>query len=597
MFHSEDMVTPGLPVQMGCAAPVQYSMKDSIISIIKEAVAEIAGAGEDVTVSVPEDSRLGHYTTNYALQAAKAHGEKPIDLARDLAEKILQKAPAGFFERVEAALPGFVNFWLAPGTVQHEFARVAGDAAYGTSKDLDGKMVMVEFTDANPFKLFHIGHLMSNTIGESIARLYEAGGAKVRRANYFGDVCLHIAMSVWGMDQLAAEMPGDDADLNKKMAFLGKAYAYGSREYKENATNASTITLINKNLYERSDERLNALYDKGLAWSLAYFETAYRRLGTKFDDYFPESTVAHLGAEVVRSHMDVFAESDHAIIFPGEKYGLHTRVFISSQGLPVYEAKELGLNKKKFDLYPLDLSIVVTGNEIVDYFKVLLKAMELTMPNVGARTRHISHGMLRLPTGKMSSRTGDVVTAESLIGEAKARLEGKVSEKSGLTEAEHAEVVEGVAIGAIKYSILKQNPGQDIVFDFEHSLSFEGDSGPYVQYSYARLKSILRKATETGQSIEVGFASLDSEPELSLMRKIFAFPETLAHARERFAPSALVNYLYKLAVAANKFYETTPILKEEDSARRAARLQLADVAARTIGKGITLLGMRPLEKI
>ncbi len=189
------------------------------------------------------------------------------------------------------------------------------------------------------------------------------------------------------------------------------------------------------------------------------------------------------------------------MIFRGEQYGLHTRVFINSQGIPVYEGKELGLNRIKFDLYHPDLSIIITGNEIVDYFKVLMKAMELTIPDVAASTRHVPHGMLRLPSGKMSSRTGDVITAESLLDQVKAKLAERVSARADeLSPDEREAATEAIAIGAIKYSILKQSPGQDIIFDFDKSLSVEGDSGPYVQYAYARLKSILRKASRSQES-------------------------------------------------------------------------------------------------
>jgi arginyl-tRNA synthetase len=291
-------------------------------------------------------------------------------------------------------------------------------------------------------------------------------------------------------------------------------------------------------------------------------------------------------------------KSDGAIVFSGEKYGLHTRVFVNSKGLPTYEAKELGLNKKKFELYPLDRSIIVTGNEVVDYFKVLLKAMELVLPEVAAKTHHTPHGMLRLSSGKMSSRTGDVVTTEALLGQVKENLRTRVSEKSDLNEEEREAVTEAIAIGAIKYSILKQNPGQDIIFDFEKSLSFEGDAGPYVQYTYARLKSIVRKSKMAERkSGTADLTSLNSEIELALMRRISEFPDVVSRARELYAPSGLVVYVYKLASLANKFYEITPILKDENAERLRARLILVETAAQILKSGLELLGIAAPEKI
>jgi len=578
-------------------------VRNQIIDLLKKAAGDDAMAD----ILVPEIEALGHYSTNVAMRLAKAQGKKPMDLAGEITEKLRASAPAGTFEKIKTAAPGFINFWLSKETIQKEFEAIVGDRSFGLNETMKGKMVMVEYTDPNPFKLFHIGHLMTNTIGESFARLYEATGAKVRRANYYGDVGLHIAKSVWGMKQLASETPRENESPVKKVDFLGKAYACGSRAYEEKAEAKEEIVAINKKIYERSDEAINKLYDAGLAWSLAYFETVYKRLGTKFDDYFPESTIGDEGLALVRSRTDIFKESDGAVIFPGEQYGLHTRVFVNSQGLPTYEAKELGLNKKKFEMYPLNLSIIVTANEINEYFKVLLKAMELVLPEVAAKTRHASHGMLRLPSGKMSSRTGNITTADSLLGDIKAKLTEHVSEKSDLDASEREAVTEIIAVGAIKYSILKQAPGQDIVFDFEKSLSVHGDSGPYLQYTYARLKSILRKSkvsTEGGSASggenpksKASPESLDSETELALMRKLFDFPDIVANAGKRLAPNLLATYLHQLAMVANHFYESTPILKDENTERMNARLSLVETVARILKSGLNLLGIRSPEKI
>lgn len=573
-------------------------MKEEILKIIKKAV----GGDMAIEISVPEEAAFGHYSTNIAMRLAKAQGKKPLELAKELAAQVDRTAPVGFFEKVSAAAPGFINFWLSKRVLQEEFKKISSDEKYGAGGSMKGKMVMVEFTDPNPFKLFHIGHLMSNAIGESLARLYEVSGANVIRANYQGDVGLHVAKAIWGMQKEKDAMPASSADPLKKMAFLGDAYVAGAAAYEKKPEIKEVIDRINENIYTRGDGDINKLYDIGREWSLAYFETVYKRLGTKFDQYFFESEMAKEGMSVVRAHPDVFVPSEDAIIFPGEKYGLHTRVFISRKGLPTYEAKELGLNKKKFELYPsLDASIIVTANEIIDYFRVLLKAMELILPGVAAKTKHVSHGILRLPSGKMSSRTGDVITAEVLLAQVTDKLREYMSGRTMLDSHEQEAALEALSVGAIKYSILKQSPGQDIIFDFEKSLSVEGDSGPYVQYAYARLKSILRKANDvhgTPKSLkENEIALLDSDSELNLMRKIFEFPDVVLRARELSAPSGVVSYLYKLAVASNKFYETTPILKDADDARRSARLALAATAARTLQAGLSLLGIKTLEKI
>jgi arginyl-tRNA synthetase len=573
-------------------------LREEIIEIIKKASAV---GGAPIELTVPEGPAFGHYATNVAMRHAKARGVKPMALAEEIAAAVLANAAAGFFEKVEAAPPGFVNFWLSKKTIQEVFHKIAANESFGANVTMKGKMVMVEYTDPNPFKLFHIGHLMTNTIGESFARLYEATGATVRRANYYGDVGLHIAKAVWGMMHLPSETPGENEGLVTKMDFLGKAYVFGSNAYEEKPETKEEIVAINKKIYERSDAAVNERYDLGLAWSLAYFETIYERLGTTFDDYFPESTIGGKGLALVRAHMDVFKESDGAVVFPGEQYGLHTRVFINSQGLPTYEAKELGLNQKKFERYPLDLSIIVAANEINEYFNVLLKAMELTLPKVAAKTRHAGHGMLRFASGKMSSRSGNVLPAETLIDQAKVKIEERMKDIAGMDAAERDKIAEAIAIGALKYSILKQSPGQDIIFDFEKSLSFEGDSGPYIQYTYARLRSIVRKSreprAESQEESRADITMLDSENELALIRKMFEFPEIVKRAQDALASSGIVAYVYQFAALTNKFYETTPILKDDNVSRRDARLALVETCARILKSGLNLLGIQAPEKI
>ena len=582
-----------------------------IIEAIQEIVAKALG-GDTADVTVPEGDpvKFGHFSTNVALRRAKAEGKTPMEFAAALAEKIAHAAPGGFFEKVEAAAPGFVNMWVSADAWRAALGRMvtaergAPDGAGFGGRPMAGKVIMVEYTDPNPFKLFHIGHLMSNVIGESFVRLYEAQGAKVIRANYQGDIGLHVAKAVWGMAKLAANMPKERDAIDLKMAFLGEAYARGAEayEHEQELEARGEIEALNEELYAKRNPEVNARYATGRAWSLEYFETMYARLGTKFDRYYFESDLAAaaLAAANAAREKGTFKESDGATVFPGEDYGLHTRVFVNSRGLPTYEAKELALNKKKFEEYPLDRSVIVTGNEVNDYFRVLLKVMELTLPpEVAARTRHVGHGMLRLPTGKMSSRTGKVITADALLAQVKERLRGKVSERSTLPDGEREAATEAIAVGAVKYSILKQNPGADIVFDFEKSLSFEGDAGPYLQYAYARLRSILRKADEeAGASASASdFTQIGTEEELALVRKLAEFPMVAAHAADRLAPSAMAAYLYKLAVAANKFYETTPILKDDSGPRRAARLALVAVTAETLRAAFGTLGIPVLERI
>ncbi len=541
--------------------------------LISEACEQAGFGVMEVKLEHPDDLANGDYASNVALMLAKQVGKSP----QQVAEEIKTNFPTNdLVSKIEIAGPGFLNFFLADRVFTDQVKAVLEQGeSYGQNEDVKGYKVMVEYTDPNPFKLFHIGHLMSNTIGEAISRIAEASGAEVKRACYQGDVGMHVAKAIYGLQN------GQD---------LSAAYAFGAQAYEESEAAKAQIVELNKKIYNRSDEAVNKLYDTGRAESLKQFEIIYQKLGTKFDFNFFESEVAEFGKELVEKSLDtVFTKSDGAVVYAGEREGLHTRVFINSEGLPTYEAKELGLAKIKYDKYPYDYSIVVTGNEITEYFKVLLSALKKIFPDLANKTRHVPHGMLRLPGGKMSSRTGDVITAESLIAEVKEKIKTKVAEakkESNLTDA----VLEQVAIGAIKYSILKQDITKDIIFDLEKSISFEGSSGPYLQYTYARTQSVLAKAKEEGLA-----TNLTQAESPGLVEKLLArYPEAVYKAGEHLAPHYLTTYLTDLAGSFNAYYANNKIVGNEAS---GYRLALTAAVGQTLKNGLGLLGITAPERM
>ncbi|MDE2038233.1 MAG: arginine--tRNA ligase [Patescibacteria group bacterium] len=599
-------------------------MKEQISHALKEAVAPLGIDALSVRVGYPEDASHGDFATNVAMANAKALKMPP----RALAEKIaaaFEKAKPDIVESVSVAGPGFINIALKGRAVAEAAARIGagldgeegglstplypGKARFTDVKQVGEKdagkamKVMVEYTDPNPFKVFHIGHLMSNAIGESIARLIESGGARVIRANWQGDVGPHVAKAVWGALRAG---PEQGSDIRSKAAFWGKAYAEGAAAYEESAAAKAEIDAINKKIYERSDPAVNALYDRGRAESLEAFEGIYARLGTKFDNYFFEGTEGRNGDAIVREHIQdgVFAESEGAVVFKGEDHGLHTRVFITSHGLPTYEAKELGLNAEKFRLYPdLGRSIIVTANEQSDYFKVLLKVMSLIYPKIAERTEHISHGLMRFASGKMSSRKGNVISGEALIDEIKAMVKEKMAGRD-MTDADADAVSDQVAIAAIKYTILRQSVGSDVIFDSAKSISFEGDSGPYLQYSAVRARSVLEKAQEQGErrkkeggrSKEKGERSKEEKgvklPEKAgLLEKLLVrFPDIAARARQEYAPQIVATYITELAAAFNSFYAAEVIIDPADPLS-PYRIALTRSFLSVMSDGLWLLGI------
>lgn len=535
----------------------------------------------------PEDMTNGDYSTNIAMASAKALGINPKELAEKIKQDIEKKLPS-FLSKVEVAGPGFINFHLSNEFFKDSIKEITkAKKDFGRNKTMKGIKAIVEYTDPNPFKEFHIGHLMSNSIGESISRLVEFSGAKTARACYQGDVGVHVAKAVWGIMKLSGKVSSVSA--------LGQAYSVGAKAY-DDETTKKEINEINKKIYERNDKAINKIYDAGRKLSLEHFEYIYKKLGTKFDYYFFESETGVFGKKVVLEFLKkgIFEQNEGAVIFKGENYDpkLHTRVFLNSEGLPTYEAKELGLAKIKYGKYKYDTSIVITGNEVNEYFKVLLKAMELVFPDLAKKTKHLSHGMLRLPTGKMSSRTGDVITGESLISQVEEMVQEKIKDRN-LSANESAGIASVVAIGAIKYSILKQAPGRDTIFDMEKSISFEGDSGPYVQYAYTRAKSILAKAKTEG--IKANIKNISTQV-FSLERFLYRFPEVVEAAQKEYAPHHVLTYITNLAQAFNTFYGQGKIVDKTDPAS-SYKIALTEAFSVVLANGLYLLGISAPDKM
>lgn len=576
-------------------------IQEMLRGLVEHALKKLSLEKVAIVFDHPADLKFGDYTTSIALQLGKKIGKNPKEVAEQIVAEI-REARNEYVERVEVAGAGFINFYLSEKFFRERLMVILQKGGgFGKLAIMTGKKVMVEYTDPNPFKEFHIGHLMSNAVGESIARIFEWSGAEVKRAVYQGDVGMHVAKTVWGMLQLREEMPSDKASLREKVSFLGRCYAKGSTTYEGDENVKNIIADLNKKIFERTDPEVNQMYDRGKQWSLDKFEEIYARLGTKFDFYFLESQVAPLGVEVVKEFLEkgIFEQSDGAVVWKGDAEGLHTRVFMNSQGLPTYETKELGLTKTKFGLYPCDVSLTITGNEQNDYFRVLSAVLKKIYPDIAEHTKHVGHGMLRLPTGKMSSRTGDVITAESLIDGAREiilqKMQGAIAEKTAeFSDEERRMIAEVVAVGAIKYSILRQSIGKDIIFDFEQSLSFEGASGPYVQYTYARARSILRKASSANiePSIERG-----GEPVTALERLLYRFPEVVERAMRDSAPHYVTTYVQELASSFNAYYHANQVVDENNREVSAFRVALTSAVATILKNGLAVLGIQAPEKM
>jgi arginyl-tRNA synthetase len=540
-------------------------LMDEVRATIGRAVKELFGIDFEADITRPEE-QFGDYATNAAMQLAPKVGKTPREIAEALTVKI---SGLGYYEKVEIAGPGFLNITLRPNDIW-QMAQGAADLP----KPLGGQEILVEFGDPNPFKEMHIGHLYSYIVGDSIARLLEANGATVRRLSYHGDVGLHVAKAIWGMQQ-AGGFSDDSAD-------IGKFYAAGAEAYAENEDAKAKIDVINGHIYKQDDAAINALYEAGRKLSFDSFDKTLAAIGISTHRRYLESQSAPVGIDFVRKHTgSVFKQSEGAVIYDGEKVGLHTRVFITSKGLPTYEAKDLGLAELKNRDFPnAARSIIITANEQAEYFKVMLAALGGFDEKLAAKTTHLSHGFVNLSSGKMSSRTGDVYAARDLLAEVK---------KATHDQYPDSQIHKEVGVGAIKYAFSKHRIGPDLVFNIKESISLEGNSGPYLQYAYARANGILSKAKVSG---EVN-SDLDVS-ERSLARKISEYPEAVAKATAELMPHHIATYLYELAQAFNRFYEGNRVVGD---ARESTRTLLVKAYANTLKSGLSLLNIEAPDRV
>ncbi|HWT55696.1 MAG TPA: arginine--tRNA ligase [Candidatus Microsaccharimonas sp.] len=554
-------------------------MKSELEQAVATAVKDLFSVDLSVELARP-DEQFGDFATNVALQLAKQVGKNPREIAEELRQQLVSDSR---LVSVEVAGPGFLNLKLSDAALVAGLSREA-------NKPLAGKTVLVEYSDPNPFKPLHAGHLYTTLVGDTLARLVEHAGAKVTRLNYGGDVGLHVAKSMWAIvRELGGELPEKLHDIaeSERPAWLGARYVEGNNAYEDDETAKAEIVENNKRVYQLQadadhDSAFAHIYWMCRQWSYDYFATLYQQLQVvPFDRYIPESEVTQLGFNTVKEQLDkgVFENSDGAVIFDGEKLGLHKRVFINSEGLPTYETKDVGLSLTKWQDYHFDESIIITANEQAQYMQVVIAAINQFAPEPAERTRHLTHGFVKLQGGvKMSSRKGNVITALEILEAAR-----EAGAESGTNPSEET------ILAAVKYALAKNRMGGDIIYDPKESIALEGNSGPYLQYAHARARSILAKAGQFHAQLE------DLEPaERSLLRKITEYNEVLDKAVAERMPHMICTYLYELAQVFNSFYEHNRVI---DDSRQNLRLKLIEHYADTLKSGLELLGIHAPDRM
>lgn len=530
----------------------------------------------------PGDITNGDFSTNVALIVSKQEQKSPKALA-DLIVSELCKQNIKEVEKIEVAGPGFINFFLSKDFFKEAVFPILTDKkSWGKNMIYQNKNFLIEHSSPNLFKPFHIGHMMNNAIGESVSRIVKNAGAHTTTISYPSDVSLGIGKAIYALMQKGGiEKINSFRSLDEKLTFLGECYVLGTKIYEDNPETHTDIKRYTEDIFLHRNTESYQSYLVGRDINLEYFKNIAERLGSVFDGYIFESEAGGIGKELVLKYTpQIYTQSDGAIIYKGEDDNLHTRVFINKEGYPTYEAKDTGLLALKFDRYHPDISIFVTDHEQKEYFKVVSTAAGKINKEWQEKTIHLTHGRMSFKGQKMSSRLGGVPLAVTLLETVKEDVLEK--SKQLLTEKDR----EAIAISAIKFSILRVQAGKNINFDPEISLSFEGDSGPYLQYSAIRAFSLIGKAQES--KILFSPSRPDTLPVEGLERLLYRFLEVTELSAREFAPHHIVIYLLQLAGEFNSLYGRVRILENENA---SYYISLTQAFAYTMENGLNLLGI------
>jgi arginyl-tRNA synthetase len=539
-----------------------------------------------ISLEQPSDMSHGDYSTNIAMVHAKTRGVNPKALAEQITEEMNKNLPA-YITQVQVAGPGFINFTLSSEYFKELIDRIGAEKEiFGKSTIHTGKKILVEHSSPNLFKPFHIGHMMNNAIGESLVQLMRFSGAEVQTMSFPSDISLGIAKAIYVLEKEGI----NEKTMPVSILALGDAYVEGNARYEADESIHVRVKEIADNLYAGKPSAELDIFLKCKKINIEYFEKVVARLGSHFDSYIYESEAGVCGkALVVKNTPAIFTESDGAIVYIPEegKKHLNTAVFINSQGNPTYEAKDLGLLDLKFERVSPSLSLFVTDSQQVPHFQIVLDAAEKINQTWAQKSVHVPHGRMTFKGQKMSSRLGGVPLVTDILDTVAEEVRARS------THGDVEEILDSVSIGAIKFAILRAKPGQHINFDPETSLSFEGDSGPYLQYTHARIQSIIAKAQPL--NIEPLY---QSEQTLSdVERTLLHFPEIVERAIAEYAPQHIVTYLLELARTFNAFYAANQIIDASDIQTSSHRLALAQATSVVLKNGLTLLGIKAPERM
>ncbi len=588
---------------------------ESIISgAVAKAISSLYGVSIDPASIVPQATRKefeGNLTI-VVFPYLKASHKSPEATATEIGEWLVTNEPA--VEKFNV-VKGFLNISINPAFWLGILHDIAADSNFGIKKaDENSDLVMVEYSSPNTNKPLHLGHVRNNLLGYSLSCILEANGHKVVKTNIVNDRGIHICKSMlawkkWG-NGATPESAGKKGD-----HLIGDFYVEFDKHFKaevkelmdngrtkEEAEAESPLMLEAREMlrkWEAGDEEVRSLWKTMNEWVYEGFDETYRRLGVNFDKIYYESDTYLEGKDLVLGGIEkgiMYRKEDGSVWADLTGDGLDHKLLLRADGTSVYMTQDIGTAKLRYQDFPIDKMIYVVGNEQNYHFQVLSLLLDKLGFKWGKDLTHFSYGMVELPEGKMKSREGTVVDADDLIQQmVDSARETSADRFADMPEEEAAEVARMVGLGALKYFLLKVDPKKNMLFNPKESIDFNGNTGPFLQYTYARIQSVIRRAG--GIDMSATPQTTPNEKESTLIQKVADFPSVVKEAGRTYSPALIANYCYDLAKEYNQFYHDYSILKEGDEAKRTFRLLLSAVVARTLKSGVSLLGMEMPERM
>ena len=592
---------------------------DNIISqAVSRAVNALYGVDTPWEQIVPQATRKefeGNLTV-VTFPWVKAARKSPEQVGTEIGNWLVDNEPA--VNRFNV-IKGFLNIVIEPTYWNAVLRHVAETPDYGLVAPTDeSPLVMVEYSSPNTNKPLHLGHVRNNLLGFSLAQILEACGNKVVKTNIVNDRGIHICKSMlawqkWG-DGATPESTGKKGD-----HLIGDFYVLFDKHYKEELNALKEQGLSDEEAaaqsplmaearemlrrWEQGDPEVRALWEMMNGWVYAGFDETYKRMGVGFDKIYYESQTYLEGKEKVMEGLEkgiMYRKDDGSVWADLTADGLDHKLLLRADGTSVYMTQDIGTAKLRYQDYPISKMIYVVGNEQNYHFQVLSLLLDKLGFEWGKDLVHFSYGMVELPNGKMKSREGTVVDADDLMDAMVAdarKVSDELGKLDGLSNEEAAQVAETVGLGALKYFLLKVDPRKNITFNPAESIDFNGNTGPFIQYTYARIRSVLRKAAEAGMTIGDYSTAIPGEREITLIQRLADFPAVVQEAGRTYSPALIANYVYDLVKEYNQFYHDCSILKEEDPAVRSLRLQLCETVASVVRTALNLLGIGVVERM